>query len=214
MSSLMIDGVFLYTMMIFLLEADTARLIYCVGVFYGMRALLQVYSSDQGMFLFKIPLGSYWPSPGIPSLMVPYGIMSDFYFSGHTGYMILIMLERWIIDRNRFFAVCCGVFTFYIIVILLIFRVHYSIGTLRSRDIPIGVMWGFVSYYTVLPISKKLDRLITKYLIRGLLCGFASLFIGRKVRRCKKKQSMDSQTFDTPATIDTPMLRGSSDEGI
>lgn len=75
-------------------------------------------------------------------------------------------------------------------------------------------MWAFVTYYAVLPISKKIDRLITKYLIRGLLCGIASVFVGRSAQRRKKKRSVDSQTFDTPATIDTPMLRGSSDEGI
>jgi hypothetical protein len=62
--------------------------------------------------------------------MVPYGIMSDFYFSGHTGYMVLMVLERWIIEKNRFFAVCCGVFLVYIVVILLVFRVHYVIGSL------------------------------------------------------------------------------------
>jgi hypothetical protein len=55
MSSLMIDGVFIYTMMIFVLESDTARLIYCVFMFYGMRGLLQVVFADSGHVLVQDP---------------------------------------------------------------------------------------------------------------------------------------------------------------
>ncbi len=75
-------------------------------------------------------------------------------------------------------------------------------------------MWALVTYSTVLPISKKIDWLLTKYLVRGLLAGAVGLLVGRKVERRKKKPSMDSQTFDTPATIDTPMMGSSTNERI
>jgi hypothetical protein len=75
-------------------------------------------------------------------------------------------------------------------------------------------MWAFVTYYTVLSNSKKIDRLVTRYLLRGLLCSIAGVFIGQKMQRRKKKQSIDSQNSDTPATLDTPLTNGSSDERI
>lgn len=42
-SSLLVDTAGLYTMIAFVIEAKTARLLYCIIVFYGVRALLQVH---------------------------------------------------------------------------------------------------------------------------------------------------------------------------
>lgn len=60
--------------------------------------------------------------------MVPYGIMSDFYYSGHTGFLVLVILQR-LVDRRPKLALITVLFTVYMVMILFIFRIHYTIGT-------------------------------------------------------------------------------------
>ena len=49
MSSLMIDAMAIYSMTVFIMTSNTARLTYCIAIFYGVRALIQV--------LFYIKIG-------------------------------------------------------------------------------------------------------------------------------------------------------------
>ena len=56
-------------------------------MFYGIRALTQV------LFKFRYPNDYTWPRTKIPSLLVPYGHQCDFYFSGHSGFMVLMICE-------------------------------------------------------------------------------------------------------------------------
>lgn len=71
--------------------------------------------------------GTYWISPGIPSLLVPYGDATDFYYSGHTGIMIISVL---LLRRFGFYACSwiAAAITIFMIKALILFRVHYSIG--------------------------------------------------------------------------------------
>jgi hypothetical protein len=71
-SSLMIDGVFIYTMMVFILEADTARLFYCICMFYGMRGLLQVGAGDPGDVFVQDPARVLLAFAGHP---IPHGTL-------------------------------------------------------------------------------------------------------------------------------------------
>ena len=79
-----------------------------------------------------MPAGGYWESPGIPSIMVPYGLASDFYYSGHTGYLVAILREQFYIDsKNWKMILCLFMATVYMIVTILLFKVHYVIGSRR-----------------------------------------------------------------------------------
>lgn len=60
--------------------------------------------------------------------MVPYGIMSDFYFSGHSGFMVLNICERWVQDKDKRLVIIYTIFLVYIMIVLITFRVHYIIG--------------------------------------------------------------------------------------
>ena len=42
-----------------------------------------------------LPEGFYWNYPGFPSLFVPYGMTTDFIYSGHVGILIICMMESW-----------------------------------------------------------------------------------------------------------------------
>ena len=103
-----------------------------MGLFYGVRGIIQ------GFFKFRFPEGYLWPEPPIPSLLVPYGKTSDFYFSGHCGFLTLILCElhrlnnkeedpkHKIIGRKFFLFYLGGLV--YVALILLIYNGHYSIG--------------------------------------------------------------------------------------
>lgn len=93
-----------------------------------MRAIIQAN------FTFKMPTGGYWDPPGIPSLMVPYGLASDFYYSGHTGYFVLFLRELLMGDKHygkewKIIA-CCFLCMLYMVITVLLFKIHYSIGSL------------------------------------------------------------------------------------
>jgi len=84
----------------------------------------------QAIFTFKMPAGGYWDFPGIPSLMVPYGLASDFYYSGHTGYFIMILRECVVTERSWPRELAVFLCTCYMVVTVLLFKIHYSIGKL------------------------------------------------------------------------------------
>ena len=39
------------------------------------------------------PRGMIWRNPGVPSLLVTYGVSADFFISGHTGIAVLGAIE-------------------------------------------------------------------------------------------------------------------------
>ena len=97
-------------------------LLYVVGAFYMTRAILQ------SVFTFRYISGTYWIYPGFPSLVVPYGDSADFYYSGHTGFMCMtvMFLRRY---KYYFCSYLALGATIIMIQTLVLFRLHYSIGT-------------------------------------------------------------------------------------
>lgn len=103
-------------------------------VFYGSRAVIQAN------FKFQFPKIYFWPEPPIPSLLVPYGETSDFYFSGHCGFMTIMLCEMNRLffnmedttEEEKSFGKKLRWFysfgLFYVASVLLIFHGHYSIG--------------------------------------------------------------------------------------
>lgn len=97
-------------------------LLFVVFAFYITRSILQ------GIFTFRYIYGTYWIYPGFPSLVVPYGDSADFYYSGHTGFMVMFVL---FLRRYRYYYcsyIALGA-TLIMMQTLIIFRLHYSIGT-------------------------------------------------------------------------------------
>lgn len=103
------------------MEARNNRIGYSFAIFYAVRSALQA------VFTFKIPPGSTWSYPGFPSFMVPYGMMSDFYYSGHTGFLVLVIQERLSFNHKKE-AFMTFLFAIYMVMILFIYRIHYTIG--------------------------------------------------------------------------------------
>lgn len=84
-----------------MLDGKTARCLYAIAFFYFSRALVQVGSFYQNLFTFKIPIGAFWEFPGFPSLMVPYGQASDFYPSGHSGFLVILIKEHLLLSSEE-----------------------------------------------------------------------------------------------------------------
>lgn len=129
LTSLYLDSMFIFFAVHFILYAKNARLLYSVGFFYIVRAICQA------LFLFEFPIGYTFEDPGFPSLMVPYQVTSDFYFSGHSGILLFITIELW---HLRFTKLCiCNILVLLCMVaVMLTTRGHYSI------DVVIGILTG------------------------------------------------------------------------
>jgi len=76
----------------------------------------------------RFPPGYYWDDPGFPSLVVPYGNTTDFFYSGHVGFLNISALE-WYKHKMYKMSYLTIFIIVYMIFVLLIFRGHYSIGT-------------------------------------------------------------------------------------
>jgi len=155
--SFLVDTVFLITMGYWVMYGRNARLPLSLAVFYITRALIQK------IWFSPFPSGYYWESPGIPSLVVPYGRGSDFFFSGHSGFLIICASEwhKLKIPKIRNYVIGVAIYT---ILILLVYRIHYSI------DIFTGVIFAEWTFNKIDLIKDefnvqltRMTRKITKY---------------------------------------------------
>jgi len=110
---------------------STTQILYAAGMFYGVRAFLQ------SIFTFKFSKGYYWNSPGLPSLVVPYGEQSDFYYSGHCGFMVLMLCEFSTLKFRTPALLFWLLVLIYVAFVLLLFKVHYTIGKKNLRILKI-----------------------------------------------------------------------------
>jgi len=103
-----------------------------------------------------LPFDDYivWHSPGFLSFTVPYDRTRDFFFSGHTASLTIVMLEMFYL---RWYWV--GSFAFLNLVFMLNFliisRVHYTI------DIMAGLIFAVTSFRMTILIVKYEDYLLS-----------------------------------------------------
>jgi hypothetical protein len=118
--SFFVDVVFLTTFGYWVVRGKGIRLPISLAIFYIVRALVQQ------VWISPFPEGYYWEAPLLPSLVVPYGRGSDFFFSGHSGFLVICASEwhKIKMPKMRNFAICVAIYTIFI---LLSYRIHYSI---------------------------------------------------------------------------------------
>jgi hypothetical protein len=89
-SSLLIDalGIFVLAQGIF---GPSIRPFLGLVLLFGLRQICQALCA------LPPPEGMIWRSPGVPSLLVTYGVANDLFFSGHTALAVYgaIELARW-----------------------------------------------------------------------------------------------------------------------
>jgi hypothetical protein len=115
------------------------------------------------MFWMPFPKYWWWMDPGFPSLVVPYGRGSDFFFSGHAGFLVVCANEWNTLGNKRLrnFVLCVLAYTVFI---LLTYRVHYSI------DIFGGIFFADWCYTKVSMNKDLIDEKMTRgfVLVRNL----------------------------------------------
>lgn len=160
-SSGTMDLVFLALLIFWFIWGKTGEVLWKVAIFYGIRGFVQ------GNFKMRYPDQGIWDYPGIPSIVVPYGLQSDYYFSGHCGFLAINIATHWNWG-NKKFAIFIACILPYVAFTLIMSRIHYTI------DIPIGIMFGFYVHLMVKPHVKKLDRTFSKIFsgIKNRLCKF------------------------------------------
>jgi hypothetical protein len=124
LSSLHVDIAFILIVLFFLFLAKSARIIYLTLFFYTIRGICQ------GLFMFQYPKDWIFDDPGVFSLMVPYQKASDFYYSGHSGFLMMSTLE---FIQMRMVSVAFLNFLLMLFTgwMLITTRAHYTIGTKR-----------------------------------------------------------------------------------
>jgi len=119
--SLFMDIMFLSTGINWIIRGGSSRLIVTTISFYLLRAMVQA------VWVSPFPdKGYWWYDPGLPSLVVPYGEGTDFFFSGHIGFVTICAME-WKVNGHKLIPKIFAVGGIYTGLILLIYKVHYSI---------------------------------------------------------------------------------------
>jgi len=169
--SVFMDLMFLATGAFWILRGSSSRLVITVLAFYIVRAIVQA------LWLSPFPkTGIYWwYDPGLPSLVVPYGKGSDFFFSGHVGFVTICALEWKKYGKMVMFWILTagGVYTAFI---LLVYHVHYSI------DLFVGLTFAHYTYLLVDSYKDPIDSFLIEvyYKLRFFFRKLIGLFIGSK----------------------------------
>ena len=94
-----------------------------------------------------------WKNPGFFSFVVPYEHTRDFFYSGHTGGILIATFEAFQLNLNKT-GVLALVSAVYMMNMLIVTRVHYVI------DVIAGIIFAFWSYR----LSKRYIIYFDKFL--------------------------------------------------
>lgn len=99
--------------------------------FIGVLIVFSLRQVCQAMCSLPPPPGIIWRDPGVPSLLVTYGVANDFFFSGHTALAVLGAVEishlapgwpagiAWIIAVGE-------------MAVVLVLRAHYTLDVIAG----------------------------------------------------------------------------------
>lgn len=92
---------------------------------FGMRQICQLLCA------LEPPLGMIWRDPGFPSLLVTYGVTTDFFFSGHTGLAVLGAVEIARLGGRRWLCLGVAIVVFEVATVLVL-RAHYTMDVITG----------------------------------------------------------------------------------
>lgn len=96
-----------------------------VRPFVGLFLVFVARQICQALCALPPPEGMIWRSPGVPSLLVTYGVANDLFFSGHTALAVYgaIELGRW---GGSVWAVVGVMLALFEALAVLVLRAHYT----------------------------------------------------------------------------------------
>lgn len=128
--------------------------------FLGLLVVFALRQSAQVLTALPPPEGMIWRSPGLPSLLVTYGVASDLFFSGHTAIAVWGGLE---IGRLRFrgaAAVGALVAVFEASTVIAL-RAHYTMDVFTG--VVVALLVNAYADRWARPVDRWLDRLASSF---------------------------------------------------
>jgi hypothetical protein len=127
-----------------------------VRPFLGLLILLGLRQLMQALCAIPPPPNMIWHDPGFPSLLVTYGVATDFFFSGHTAIAVFGATQLIRIGKPWLTALALVVVVFEATTVIVL-RAHYTM------DVFTGVL-------AALWVAMMLDRLappVDRLFVRG-----------------------------------------------
>lgn len=93
--------------------------------FVGLLILFGLRQICQAVTALPPPEGMIWRSPGVPSLLVTYGVSNDLFFSGHTALAVYgaIELAQW---GGPVWAIVGAALAVFECTVVIVLRAHYT----------------------------------------------------------------------------------------
>ena len=121
--------------------------------YLGLLIVLGLRQIMQAICVLPAPPHSVWHYPGVPSLLVTYGVTTDYFFSGHTAIAVLAATE--LARYNKWWLTALGVaIVLFEVATVLILRAHYTM------DVFTGIVTALWAAELCKRISPSLDALI------------------------------------------------------
>jgi PAP2 superfamily C-terminal len=122
-----------------------------VRPFLALVIVLGLRQMMQACVALPIPPDAIWHSPGIPSLLVTYGVANDYFFSGHTAIAVLGATELARAGRRSLTILGIGIVLFEAATVLIL-RAHYTM------DVFTGLVTGLYAAYLADRIAPSVRR--------------------------------------------------------
>lgn len=92
--------------------------------FLGILLLFSLRQLNQFVTALPPPKGVIWRNPGLPSLLVTYGVSEDLFFSGHTALAVFAAIE--LSHLGPWAAILGSALVLYEIAVVLVLRAHWT----------------------------------------------------------------------------------------
>jgi membrane-associated phospholipid phosphatase len=118
--------------------------------FLGILIVFIMRQVSQLMCALPPPPGIIWRDPGVPSLLVTYGVGNDFFFSGHTAFAVLGALEMAHLGPV-WLAVPAVVIALAEMAAVIVLRAHYTL------DVITGILAALVAWCASHEVAPVLE---------------------------------------------------------
>lgn len=127
-----------------------------VRPFIGLLLLFGMRQTCQWLCALEPPPGMIWRDPGFPSLLVTYGVTTDFFFSGHTGLAVLGAVELARLGGRRWMYLGIAIVIFEAMTVLVL-RAHYTMDVFTGA---VAARYATLLAYRMAP---NCDRFLNRF---------------------------------------------------
>lgn len=108
--------------------------------FLGIAMLFTLRQLLQAVCALPPPQGMIWRSPGVPSLLVTYGVANDLFFSGHTAMAVFGAIELGRLGGPTWAAIGVAIGVFEIATVIVL-RAHYTMDVYAGAVTALVAVW-------------------------------------------------------------------------